>query len=56
MAPGPPGSHAYVIEACILAVKFAITNVTWPGKTDLIYTKYTCLYYGMYLLFCMCYP
>ena len=30
--------------------------VTWPGKTGLIYTKYTCLYYGMYLLFCMCYP
>ena len=26
------------------------------GKTDLIYTKYACLYFGMYLLFCMCYP
>ena len=34
----------------------AIKYVTGPGKTGLIYTKYTCLYYGMYLLFCMCYP
>ena len=30
--------------------------VTGPGKTGLIYTKNTCLYYGMYLLCCMCYP
>ena len=30
--------------------------VTRPGKTGLIYTKYTYLYYGTYLLFCMCYP
>ena len=30
--------------------------MTRPGKTGLIYTKYTCLYYGTYLLFCMCYP
>ena len=30
--------------------------VTGPGKTGLIYTKYTCLYYGTYLLFCMSYP
>ena len=30
--------------------------VTGPGKTGLIYTKYTCSYYGTYLLFCMCYP
>ena len=30
--------------------------VTGPGKTGLIYTKYTCLYCGMYLLFCMWYP
>ena len=30
--------------------------VTGPGKTGLIYTKYTCLYYGSYLLFCMRYP
>ena len=29
--------------------------MTWPGKTGLIYTKYTCSYYGTYLLFCMCY-
>ena len=33
----------------------SITNVTGPGKTGLIYRKYTCLYYGTYLLFCMCY-
>ena len=32
------------------------TYVTGPGKTVLIYTKYSCLYSGMYLLFCMCYP
>ena len=31
-------------------------NVTGPGKTGVIYTKYTCLYYGTYLLFCMRYP
>ena len=31
-------------------------NVTGPGKTGLIYTKYTCSYYGKYLLFCICYP
>ena len=30
--------------------------MTGPGKTGLIYTKYTCLYYGKYLLFCICYP
>ena len=30
--------------------------VTRPGKIGLIYIKYTCLYYGKYLLFCMCYP
>ena len=29
--------------------------VTGPGKTGLIYTKYTCLRYGIYLLFCVCY-
>ena len=29
--------------------------MTGPGKTGFIYTKYTCLYYGTYLLFCMCY-
>ena len=33
-----------------------LTNVTGPGKTGLIYTKHTCLYYGTYLLFRMCYP
>ena len=31
-------------------------NVTRPGKTGLIYTKYMCSYYGTYLLFCICYP
>ena len=30
--------------------------VVGPGKTGFIYTKYTCLYYGTYFLFCMCYP
>ena len=30
--------------------------MTGPGKTGLIYTKYTCLYYSMCRLFCMCYP
>ena len=30
--------------------------VTGPGITGLIYTKYTCLYYGIYLLFYVCYP
>ena len=32
------------------------TFVTGPGKTGLIYTKYTCSYYGMYLMFCIIYP
>ena len=27
-----------------------------PRKTGLIYTKYTCLHYGTYLLLCMHYP
>ena len=31
-------------------------HVTGPRKAGLIYTKYTCLYYGTYLLLCMCYP
>ena len=26
-----------------------------PGKTGLIYTKYMCSYYGMYVQFCVCY-
>ena len=30
--------------------------VAGPGKIGLIYTKYTCSYYGMYCLFCMYYP
>ena len=30
--------------------------MTGHGKTGLIYTKYSCSYYGTYLLFCMCYP
>ena len=29
--------------------------VTGPEKTGVIYTNYTCLYYGLYLLFCMRY-
>ena len=35
---------------------WAVAYVTGPGKTDLIYTKYTCSYYGTYILFCVCYP
>ena len=30
--------------------------MTGPGKTGLIYTKYTCSYYDSYLLLCICYP
>ena len=30
-------------------------NVTGPQRIGLIYTKYTCSYYGIYLLFYMCY-
>ena len=32
-------------------------NVTGPDyeRIGLIYTKCTCSYYGIYLLFCMCY-
>ena len=32
-----------------------VTYVTGPGKKGLIYTKYTCLYYGTYIQFCVCY-
>ena len=35
--------------------RYGLTIVTGPGKTGLIYTKYTCLNYGTYLLFCVCY-
>ena len=34
----------------------SVTYVTGPGKTGLIYTEYTCLYYATFLLFCMCFP
>ena len=44
--------HTFFQSVCI----YIYIYVTGPGKTGLIYTKYTCLYYGMYLLFCMCYP
>ena len=40
----------------IVLKNFLLYGVTGPGKTGLIYIKYTCLYYGTYLLFCMCYP
>ena len=30
--------------------------MTGPGKTGLIYTKYTCSYNSTYLLFCIYYP
>ena len=39
-------------EACgLIEKKLCIIYVTVPGKTGLIYTKYTCLYYGIYLPF-----
>ena len=41
---------------CLVNFRNGSLFVTWPGKTGLIYIKYTCLWYGMYLLFCMCYP
>ena len=44
-----------IIEKLFHLEQFAI-YVTRPGKTGLIYTKYTCLYYGTYLLFSLCYP
>ena len=31
------------------------TYMTRPENTSLIYTKYTCSYYGIYLFFCVCY-
>ena len=37
-------------------IKITIIYVTGPEKTGLIYTKYTYLYYGAYLFFCVCYP
>ena len=37
-------------------ITLIITFVTRPEKTGLIYTKYICLYYGTYLLFCIHYP
>ena len=43
-----------------LASRWSVSEVTiyvtGPGKTGLIYTKYSYLYYDTYLLFCMCYP
>ena len=39
-------------EACaLIEKKLCIIYVTEPGKTGLIHTKYTFLYYGMYLPF-----
>ena len=42
-----------LIEFVVQAV-FSICD--WAWKTGLIYTKYTCLYYGKYLQFFVCYP
>ena len=39
-----------------LAQQHTALNVTGPGKTGLIYTKYTYSYNSTYLLFCICYP
>ena len=41
---------------CACACGCVCVCVTAPGKTGLIYTKYTFFYYSTYLLFCMCYP
>ena len=42
---------------CVTPVANAWTAyVTGPGKTGLIYTKYTYSYNSTYLLFCICYP
>ena len=43
-------------EALGMAFPVDSTYVTGPGKTGLIYTKYTCSYNSTYLLFCICYP
>ena len=43
------------VKVNVLLLHFMV-YVTRPGKTGLIYTKYTCLNYVTYLLFCMCYP
>ena len=37
------------------SLKIKIIYVTGPEKNGLVYRKYTCLYYGKYLLFCLCY-
>ena len=39
-----------------LILPHKISYVTGPSKIGLNYTKYTCSYYGIYFLFCMCYP
>ena len=48
-----------IVSLSIPNIRYVLTYlmiyVTGPGKTGLIYTKYTCLYYGMYLLFHMFY-
>ena len=44
--------RSYLVYGCDKTKLF----VTGPGITGLIYTKYTCLYYGIYLLFYVCYP
>ena len=40
----------------LIQTNWRLKYVTGPGKIGLIYTKYTCLYYDTYLLFCLCYP
>ena len=43
-------THSYQLQ-----LPMHLIRVTGPAITGLIYTKYTCSYYGAYLLLCMCY-
>ena len=45
--------HSYLFS---LTMFITCKYVTGPEKTGLIYTKYTYLYYGTYLLSCVRYP
>ena len=43
------------VIAYVATYRSVIPYVTWSDKTSLITTKYTHPYYGIYLLFCVCY-
>ena len=48
--------HVYVCMLALAILQACVgAYVARPGKS-FIYIKYTCSYYGTYLLFCMCYP